>query len=104
MAFAARPMWPQHVPDTLVRMGLAGHLPRSRADVVVALVGLALSVDVCWGQPSPVGVAGGGVGGVANLFFFWALPLLLSVPLAWRRQSPLAAFVVIMGAVVLQAV
>src|SRR4051812_38021188 len=97
--FAARPMSRQPMADTLVRMGLARHLPRSRVDVVVALVGLALSIDVCWGQPSPIG---GPVAG--DTWLLVAYPLLLSVPLAWRRQSPLAAFVVIMGAVVLQAV
>jgi signal transduction histidine kinase len=80
-------------------MGIGRYLPRSRVDVAVALVGLCLSAAVCWVQPNPLG---GPVAGAPWLLVVY--PLLLSVPLAWRRHSPLAAFLVIMGAVVLQAV
>jgi signal transduction histidine kinase len=80
-------------------MGVARYLPRSRVDVVVAMVGLGLVVAVCWAPPNPVGDP---VAGSALLLALYSV--LLSVPLAWRRHSPFAAFTLIMAAVLLQAV
>ena len=81
------------------RMGAASYLPRSRLDLAVAAVGLAISVVATWVHPNPFS---DGVDGPAWLVVVY--PFLLSLPLAWRRQSPLVAFLAVMAAVVLQAV
>jgi signal transduction histidine kinase len=83
----------------LERMGWARYLPRSAFDVVIAVVGLALCNIATWVQPNPFSTDVAGAEWLLVLY-----PLLLAVPLAWRRRFPLAAFTVIMSGVVLQAV
>ncbi len=62
-------------------------------------MGLAISAVATWVHPNPFS---DGVDGPAWLVVVY--PFLLSLPLAWRRQSPLVAFLAVMAAVVLQAV
>ena len=81
-------------------MGAASYLPRSRLDLGVAGVGLAISAVAAWAaHPNPVT---DGVAGPAWLIAVY--PFLLSLPLAWRRRLPFISFLVVMGAVTLQAV
>lgn len=78
---------------------MAQHLPRSRTDALVALVGLVLCETAVWVRVDAIStpVAGG-------QWLLVVYPLLLAVPLAWRRQVPLAAYTVIVSGVALQAV
>jgi signal transduction histidine kinase len=81
------------------RMGAPSYLPRSRLDIAVAVVGLALTTVATWVHPNPLTDDVAGPGWLMAVY-----PFLLSLPLAWRRQAPLAAFLVVMGAAVLQSV
>jgi signal transduction histidine kinase len=72
--------------------------PRSALDVLIALIGFGLCAVATWVQPNPISTD---VAGPAWLLVLY--PVLLAAPLAWRRAMPLAAFAVIIGTVVLQA-
>jgi signal transduction histidine kinase len=68
------------------------------ADLALAGLTVALATVAVWVQPDPVGTPVAG-----PLWLTAAFPLLLGVPLAWRRRLPLLALAVPMAAVVVQA-
>jgi signal transduction histidine kinase len=79
-------------------MRAADRLPRSALDWLIALFGLALCEVATWVQPNPIGTFVAGPAWLLAIF-----PVLLAVPLAWRRVAPLESFAVIMSGIVLQA-
>ncbi|MGZ4545446.1 MAG: sensor histidine kinase [Blastococcus sp.] len=72
--------------------------PGARTDVVLAVLGVALTAVVAW-LPVPLGTP---IAGPA--WFLVVFPVVFAAPLAWRRSAPLAAFSVTMAALVTQAV
>jgi signal transduction histidine kinase len=78
-------------------MGWTAAIPRSALDLTVAAVGLAIAEVATWVDPNPVGTPVHG-----PLWLRIVFPLALALPLAWRREAPLAAFAVVIGAVVVQ--
>jgi signal transduction histidine kinase len=82
----------------LLRMQVRPGLPRSIFDAVIAAVGLALCELAVWGKADTIGAAVAGPTWLRVIF-----PLLLAVPLAWRRVAPVGAFAVILAGVLLQA-
>jgi signal transduction histidine kinase len=66
-------------------------------DVALATLGTALTEWIVWISPS----VGNPVAGQRWLVTAW--PLLLDVPLAWRRRAPLAALVLVLLGIDLQA-
>jgi signal transduction histidine kinase len=81
------------------RMGAASYLPRSRLDTALAVVGVTIAAVPAWVNPNPLGdpVAG-------PTWLLAVYPFLLGGPLAWRRSSPLPAFLVVMATISAQGV
>ncbi len=96
---AARRRWQRSLSDTVIGMGAASYLPRSRADLSLAAVGLVGSAVATWVHPN---LLSDGVAGPTWLLVVY--PFALACPLAWRRQAPLVSFLVVMATVVAQAV
>ncbi len=81
------------------RSSLVSYVPTSRKDALVALIGLVLCVVAVSSNGSAIATR---VAGPTWLLGVYAV--LMGVPLAWRRHSPLAAYAVVMAAIILQAV
>lgn len=67
-------------------------------DVALAAVGLVVSAIAVWADPNPIGTTVDGPWWLRVVY-----PVLLGVPLAWRRNAPLGCLLVVLGGVVLQA-